>query len=260
MTSSPCSQPKLMHSLLSPFGRCNILTRIPRVYAAAMVEELGNQHLSEWSNVDFARGSSTGSNYCFWMPNGPDAHPDWISLHWKPNQIDDCLKSYSKLRRVFDHAYQDAHDGHLPLAHLQTLTKPALALNCELPSRGYIIQASFSPPVWELLDKRHGAVLEPVNEVVRTYWEEHLNREMPGQYGTVWQGSEGVILQMMHPVGSELSIAGAQKPRTGPFQLTDHNTDTPEQALAHIIAMCAVVAVCKEIWPAVSQQPVLQFA
>lgn len=259
-TPSDCSQLELMHTHLSPFGRFNLVTRVPRVHAEAMAVLLGNQPLCNWSNVDIAHGSSTGSNHCFRTPNGPDSHPDWVFLHWKPDQLEDCLASYTLLSRTFDCAYRESHGNRVPLVDLRKLTQPALILSCVSLERGYVVHGSFSPPVWDLLENHSSAVLPPVNQLVQHYWEERLNREAPGQYATVRDGLDGATFQMMHPVGSELSIAGARNPRGGPHQLTDHNTDSPEHALAHIITMCAIVSVCKEIWPAIAQQPVLKFA
>lgn len=227
------------------YALCTIIHREAFSKAISFLVEQGPKlGIEPWSDeVIDAPWRRCGSNDCLHrLQDLEKGKEDFVYLGWNPRKVEDTVKSISQLffaLRVID-------EQQFPL--FDCLENAALQVTVSYTSGGYAVRADFTPAVWNVIEEGHfeKALLPAINQDLRRWFEEGDNCSKPGQYGTVFDGKNGLTLSFYQPTGNGLWIAGSRSSMDQVHQLTDHNTDHAIEALGHIIALCIVLKHCRQ--------------
>jgi hypothetical protein len=166
-----------------------------------------------------------------------DQEQEMLCLGWNLQNGADSFDSISRLLHILWVMQESAPS----IARSRDFM--GLTVHITRTTNGYGVGANFSEAVWELIESPfymfEQIELPLINREIQCAFEEKVNKPVPGQYATIFEGRDGATLQILQPHGSGVWIAGSHK-KAFEYQLTDHNTDTSLQALMHVIGLCTV--------------------
>jgi hypothetical protein len=127
-------------------------------------------------------------------------------------------------------------------------------INLEVDSgratNGWYVGANFGAGVWDIIESpKFTPLLPKINADIRKWWEDQSGRKEWAQYTTVFDGKDGLTLQVYQPGSKGLWIAGSRNScnSCGLYQLVDHNTDSWRDAIAHVLSLSIVLKYCREL-------------
>jgi hypothetical protein len=171
-----------------------------------------------------------------------DQEQEMLCLGWNLQNGADSFDSISRLLHILWVMQESAPS----IARSRDFM--GLTVHITRTTNGYGVGANFSEAVWELIESPfymfEQIELPLINREIQCAFEEKVNKPVPGQYATIFEGRDGATLQILQPHGSGVWIAGSHK-KAFEYQLTDHNTDTSLQALMHVIGLCTVLKYCR---------------
>lgn len=169
-----------------------------------------------------------------------DLDVEEIKIGWYPGRLRDAMITHYYLSRAisFDSDVSDS----------PALSGDFLEVMASQSSQGWCVGANFGNDIWDVIENPIFSDLLPqINADIRNWWQDDSGSEMLGQYTTVFNGREGLTLQVYQPTGNGLWIVGSRKiDGCYGYQFMDHNTDTSHQAFAHILSLCIILKHCRD--------------
>jgi hypothetical protein len=164
---------------------------------------------------------------------------DIYCLGWNPLKNAECIRSMAQLSFILRQV------GEEPFPIPEWL---GLSMSISSHPNGYAMGADFTDATWDVIESGSFSetVLSSINRDIRCWFEERVNYPVEGQYGSLFRGLDGPTLQIYQPSSNGVWISGSRKCGAGSHQLTDHNTDTPDDAMGHVIGLCTVLKHCRE--------------
>lgn len=235
----------IIRTELSGLGHYGVCSIIPRSAVPGLISTIQNFHedvrQGTWENPDFDTNP--------WRPTGLDGSfhvlqnesENEIRLCWRPNKLRGCLHSL-QLLHLTNPEVSSAADK-------PTLQDQILEIAVDSLDPEWGISANFGDPIWGVIEQEtfEQSILPAINVEIRSWWEDLANSPQQGEYGTVFNGKDGLTLQIYQPCGDGLWISGSRGDRCSKYQLNDHNTDTALQAFAHVLSLCFVLKHCRAV-------------
>ncbi len=230
---------------LSGFGHYGIWSIVPYPVLEEFLKI--SKRFPEWEYPDFLNRGTTrtgikASLINYNLDDGPG-----IRLGWLPFNIAKSMESISLLGRVA----QSLSDQE---KRRESLSKPILELVAEPMSKndGWNVKANFGDPIWDIIESADFPFsLSKINKRIQLWWQDLYNDHVSGQYASVFNGVDGLTLQIYQPSGNGLWMVGSRQHSGGSYQICDHNTDSSTDALAHVYALCVILDHCRQQLPAV---------
>ncbi len=226
---------------LSGVGPHGVCTVVSEEALADLIENIGKRiprtMPGNWTNPELERSNPMGISESLSILDPTETGS--LKLCWDPLKLAEAMISHNLL--MWSQAVLEEQKN-----------RPLFQLGLELEvgrSTGWYVHANFGSEVWERIKTSDFvASLPRINREIRTWWEDQTGRTQWGQYTTLFEGVDGLTLQVLQPSGGGgLWIAGAQEKSSSGYELHDHNTDTFSQAFAHIYSLCTILKYCRKI-------------
>lgn len=225
---------------LSGLGHYGVCSKIPWNFLEPIseilvkkVDKLGDKF--KWDNPEFDRPFLFGFERSLSILNQNDEADPLATIIWSPQRLGLALESVSyllKIARALDLPQRD--DGSdLEIEGGQS------------SGDGWFVRANFSPVIWDVIEScEFKSLLPAINTDIRCWWEEASTFPRSEQYASLFNGNDGLNLQVMQLGGHGLWIVGSRKARLG-YQFCDHNTDCAFHAMSHVQALCIILKHCR---------------
>lgn len=235
-----------MHVLTekSPYGHYGVWSLVPREVFDAATELLAkNVHGYEGNRFD----NRTGFDYSLIIVDKYD-QGDTVKLAWSPDKLGLAMKSIGKLNDAATYSLDPDQSSDTRSALRKRFDESdGLNLVIARADRGWHVHASLGGMLWDVIEQPffNETIIPKLIQHLVLYWEDQVGTGQRMGTTEVHDGADGKTLQIYHSNGNGLWISGSRK-YTDSHQISDHNTDSEDQAFAHVYALCILQKLCRE--------------
>lgn len=225
--------PLKITTAISPYGEYNLVTTLPMTVVQVLLDTHSpDMHQLALSSLVNLKGVETfGTNNCLRVVKSDNED---FELFWNPAKIEDCLDVVYRLQKALFFSNPEATEKEgSDDVWISAFATPGL------------VRANFSDSIWDALeDSENGKrICKFSNSYMRKYWEGKSNESLDKKLVRLFTGNDGLNLQISLPGLHERTTYGSRKQQVvhcGNWQISCHNTDRTEHAVAHLIGLCSV--------------------
>lgn len=234
---------------LGHYGICTIMPRALFQQCAAMIDR--SAFSKDWYYSSDHHNLRSGINGSLRLLN-PYQATEEVRLGWLPNRLADASRSHGQLMMV---ARAISADEEIDFDNGKTGRD--LVVDCGIGASGWYNKANFGDEVWDVIEGPlfPDLLAGDISTAVGLWYEDHRGIEKRRPTGTLFEGRDGLTLQLDQDASHGTWIVGQRKTHfLADHQFHDHNTDCLEDVLGHIFSLCTVLKYCRAVLPPVEQK------